>query len=742
MILFDKDLVSMKKNRREKHTKKIIFNNLSFITLLPSAILLILAVLFLISSLSMQLYFKSEMQKMIGENLQFMSRNLDAVFKSMVNTVSSYSINSDVKKISFNKNYGPNEVSSAANLQKSLLNWRTSENAICMAGLYFSESDLFVSDRATYDNPSENIKSYFTENSIEAFSDIKSMRFLDEKAVVDSSGNVIEVIPMIYPVSPDCSAVIMINTEYLNELIFSDEHNIVEFALLSHDGTVIMTNSTNNQSYISEGESFVSMEHSGNAVPLRYIMRISNETFKEKIGGMVWLTGILTGMFLISSAITFFILRKKVYYPIRNMVTNLELMVPLTSGKSKECSEILLLRRNMDKLFSENYEFKLKESEANNMQNELIVQRILFGIASDEEIDSLNSYDSMFSSYIVLSIFFGRSAGEDMKALRSSMFDGISQAVEAKHLYLNDEKAVRYIIQIKDDGELLALKELLYSMSQHIKASDMFALFCISDRQSGAQYLKKALEHSEILAEMRRTSEEKTVLFYADRENIFASDNKNTEFSLEDEGMLTTWINSGNVRQVEDMLDEQYYAMSSLSFQIFHKRCDYFMKLLLLTISSMNFESSYSEKLEREYYDDIYKSYSAEILWSYVRDAFIKTASMAVNATKKDTKSKILSCIKENISFPLTLQFVAEECGISAQYLSTYFKKEMGINFKTYVDTLKISNAKKQLEQSDMSIQEIALSLGFSESKNFIRVFKKYEGMTPGEYRERSKIIN
>ncbi len=724
----------LKRNSAHTHTKKKIFNSLSFITILPSAILILLAVLFLASSFSLEKYFKSEMQKMMNENLNFMSQNLDFLFDDVMTTVSSYSTNSDVKNLSYNENYGASEVTSAGNLQKTLSAWVSSKNIVYTAQLYFSESNLLISNNAIYYNDTNNDKAYLNE-------DMKVTKVLQEETIVnEKNGDAIEVIPVIYPVSADCRAIVLLNSEYLDDLIFSEKYELVEFSLISQDGTVIKSNGMSENS--GGEDDFIYITENAKSLPLTYTLQVPQSIFGNKIKGIIGMTGVLTVLFLLGSVVTFIVLRMKVYRPITNMVSNIEMMVPSKNETSRECAEIRMLRNNMDKIFSENYEFKLKESEANNMQNELIVQRVLFGVASDDEIERLNESDAMFSSYVVLSIFFGCSADDDIKTLRNRLFDGINQAVEAKHLYIDDEKAVRYIVQIRDESELDALRELLNKLSESVCESDMFVLFCVSDMQNSVRNLHSALMQSESIAEKRCAGEEKTVLFYADRDKFFADENVSNDFSLEDEGMLTSWVNSGYTRKVSDMLDEQYYLMGNMPFCMFRERCDYFMKLLFLTVSSMNLDSSYAEKLEKEYYSSAYKSYSAKMLWEYIRDAFVSTAEVAVFATKKDTKSRILSCINDNIHSSLTLQSVAEECGISAQYLSTYFKKEMGINFKTYVDTLKISIAKKQLEQTDMSIQEIALGLGFSESKNFIRVFKKYESMTPGEYRERFKNAN
>jgi YesN/AraC family two-component response regulator len=99
----------------------------------------------------------------------------------------------------------------------------------------------------------------------------------------------------------------------------------------------------------------------------------------------------------------------------------------------------------------------------------------------------------------------------------------------------------------------------------------------------------------------------------------------------------------------------------------------------------------------------------------------------------------VLSYIDANISSPsLSLQMAADHIGMSASAFSRSFKEKVGKNFKEYVDTVRTLHAKKLLSQTDMTIEQIAASVGYDTLTSFYRMFKNGTGIAPGEYRQAS----
>lgn len=101
---------------------------------------------------------------------------------------------------------------------------------------------------------------------------------------------------------------------------------------------------------------------------------------------------------------------------------------------------------------------------------------------------------------------------------------------------------------------------------------------------------------------------------------------------------------------------------------------------------------------------------------------------------------KARTYIAENIANPITVMDVAAYVNLSAEYFTKLFKRETGRNIKEYIMQSKIAMAKDLLEHSNMSVSMIALELGYSNFSHFTQVFKKYENITPSEYRSKIQL--
>jgi two-component system, response regulator YesN len=111
-----------------------------------------------------------------------------------------------------------------------------------------------------------------------------------------------------------------------------------------------------------------------------------------------------------------------------------------------------------------------------------------------------------------------------------------------------------------------------------------------------------------------------------------------------------------------------------------------------------------------------------------------------ITAKQQGQYAKLLNQIKLFVDSryrqDLSQSMLSEHLGLSSSYVSSIFKEVTGLNFADYVNSRRIEQAKDLLRQSDVSIVEIAEKVGFSNSNTFIRVFKRHEGITPGQYRQ------
>ncbi|MDF2958348.1 MAG: two-component system response regulator [Paenibacillus sp.] len=85
----------------------------------------------------------------------------------------------------------------------------------------------------------------------------------------------------------------------------------------------------------------------------------------------------------------------------------------------------------------------------------------------------------------------------------------------------------------------------------------------------------------------------------------------------------------------------------------------------------------------------------------------------------------------------LSLQSVADELNLSVSYTSECIKEATGINFTQHVTNVRLGRAKELLEDPSCKIYEIAFQCGYADYAHFTKMFKKYYGYSPKEYRKR-----
>jgi len=90
----------------------------------------------------------------------------------------------------------------------------------------------------------------------------------------------------------------------------------------------------------------------------------------------------------------------------------------------------------------------------------------------------------------------------------------------------------------------------------------------------------------------------------------------------------------------------------------------------------------------------------------------------------------------------MSVSQIASHCHISERTLLRRFKEATGFTPKQYIIQLKIEKAKQFMALGKISIDEIGYNLGYSDTSNFIKIFKKIAGVTPVEFRAKQRILN
>lgn len=91
--------------------------------------------------------------------------------------------------------------------------------------------------------------------------------------------------------------------------------------------------------------------------------------------------------------------------------------------------------------------------------------------------------------------------------------------------------------------------------------------------------------------------------------------------------------------------------------------------------------------------------------------------------------------MKLHIAENIKVTDIAQHFGYNAKYLSHLFAEFTGMSLKQFILNQKMDTASFMLTDSNQSINDIARALGFSDSHNFSRTYKRVTGLTPSEYR-------
>lgn len=116
---------------------------------------------------------------------------------------------------------------------------------------------------------------------------------------------------------------------------------------------------------------------------------------------------------------------------------------------------------------------------------------------------------------------------------------------------------------------------------------------------------------------------------------------------------------------------------------------------------------------------------------------FSRSTGVDREKQSESVMEKAKDYIRQNFQKDLTLDEVSKSVDISPYYFSKLFKQETGENFIEYLTRVRMKNAEKLLLDPSYSIKEICVMCGYGDPNYFSRIFKKYEGVTPSEYRER-----
>lgn len=192
-------------------------------------------------------------------------------------------------------------------------------------------------------------------------------------------------------------------------------------------------------------------------------------------------------------------------------------------------------------------------------------------------------------------------------------------------------------------------------------------------------------------------------------------------------------------------------AKASLSEGVWRRELECFEKLLSRNVSCRNFHLVFGGGAEEAGLLEL------DSLWIQAEEELKQRAEASaaqsadqlfpekITERTSETNSEKLSHVdeavrliqKEYADSSLSLDFVSQKLGLTASYLSRIFAEYQPPGFLDYLNRCRLAQAKRKLSESKQTVGEIGVLCGFNSSQSFIRVFRRYEGETPGQFRSR-----
>ncbi|MCI8624484.1 MAG: AraC family transcriptional regulator [Provencibacterium sp.] len=219
----------------------------------------------------------------------------------------------------------------------------------------------------------------------------------------------------------------------------------------------------------------------------------------------------------------------------------------------------------------------------------------------------------------------------------------------------------------------------------------------------------------------------------------------NYYYPTEMEGYLMNFVRSGDYAQAENLLNrlfDENFKTRTLSPSI--GKCFFFdmISTAVKLLDSMNTESELVFP-DSNPVEELLECGTVGEMQQKLLEIFRQLCEYVNNNKKSHNhqlREEILQYIQKNYADEnLSQTMIANHFDISSNYLSNFFHEQTGEKMSAYIARQRVERAKVLLRETDGNMNTIAAAVGFGSDLTLLRVFKKLEGLTPGQYRTQNR---
>lgn len=435
------------------------------------------------------------------------------------------------------------------------------------------------------------------------------------------------------------------------------------------------------------------------------ILLIDNKPFMMPVH-YFWVVCIVSLAVLVISSLLFLYLNLRVYLPLKNFTTSF--------GGGKNENEVSFIENKIHDLLYEIYTLSERNTAPQAaLPEKIALHYLIYGGRQLNEVH-LEPLRKKYDFYHVLVLALQMDQGQPAPQLMVSIERGLSEKFGIQLISI--DKYLSAIITKDPTDALLEELEALISSQEGARGYAGVREHCTDLVGLNTEY-RLALDH---LRASRIDFDRKLV---TDREAAIPA---HYELSMSLQNSLYEYISSGLTEPFLTLLHSLFYQ-PEITLQGFVDLYIHSINLIRQAMLSQN-GTCQMEFVEENLYNTTYIYHLLE--------GYLKKMSPLPLADQTDMKDRILLYLKEHLSEELSLDSVADRFELSPTYLSSWFKKKTGINFLSYISTLRMEKAIRLLkEERNIKVYELAKLVGIDNVATFIRQFKKHTGMTPEQYR-------
>ncbi len=268
----------------------------------------------------------------------------------------------------------------------------------------------------------------------------------------------------------------------------------------------------------------------------------------------------------------------------------------------------------------------------------------------------------------------------------------------------------------------------VWEHAQSQKAAEfLFALTCCTlnwDISLLSENRKKAMRQQQIAEEIHRRKQ-----------------GRGDRTLLDDERTLLSLMKAGDQKGARRELNKTLGALFSHTADIRLLKAHVIEMMGYLVRNAIEDSPNMSSLIEKnhDWMTAVIDARDFEALSNVVADSlddFMRNIFLHGQNRTNETVARILDYLGENFHEPVTLEMLSAEAGLSTFRISHLVKEQTGKTVLQHIHQLRVKEAQRLLEQSDMSCTDIAYETGFGDQSYFIKQFRKWMGITPARYRK------